>query len=180
MIQDITKIREELEGYIEVKLPYEFPRDVHIKYLTLKNKADESFYPGGCYQGVGNNCIFLSNSYKRWSVPLYFYTKEGEVRYSTRFFVPEDISGEVGESSEMYERLHYQQEIIEKMIQEIKTTRHEMQRLTEEKKTCEEMLQGTRDRFKELVNSVRDRDTQIQKYKDIVQKLSQSHPLMTR
>ena len=63
MIQDITRIREELEGYVEVKLPYEFAKDIHIKYLTLKkNHEDESFYPGGCYQGLGNNCIFMSLS----------------------------------------------------------------------------------------------------------------------
>ena len=32
MIQDITRIREQLDGYVEVTMPYDFPEDIHIKY----------------------------------------------------------------------------------------------------------------------------------------------------
>ena len=186
MIQDITRIREELEGYVEVTLPYEFAKDIHVKYLTLKkNHEDESFYPGGCYQGLGNNCIFMSNSYKRWSVPICYYTKDGQVRYQTRFFIPEHTTGsttgsEAVSDTQTHETLRYQQEIIEKLVAEIKETRQMRKSLLEEKQTYEEMLQKNRYRLKELSVENRDKDKQIQTYKDIIQKLSQSHPLMSR
>jgi len=186
MIQDITRIREELEGYVEVTLPYEFAKDIHIKYLTLKKtQGDESFYPGGCYQGVGNNCIFMSNSYKRWSVPICYYTKDGQVRYHTRFFIPEhptdtNTASDTVSDTQTHETLRYQQEIIEKLVAEIKETRQARKGLLEEKQTYEEMLQKNRYRLKELSVENRDKDKQIQTYKDIIQKLSQSHPLMSR
>ena len=186
MIQDITRIREELEGYVEVTLPYEFAKDIHIKYLTLKkNQGDESFYPGGCYQGVGNNCIFMSNSYKRWSVPICYYTKDGQVRYHTRFFIPEhptetNTASDASSDTQTHETLRYQQEIIEKLVAEIKETRQARKGLLEEKQTYEEMLQKNRYRLKELSVENRDKDKQIHKYKDVIQKLSQSHPLMSR
>lgn len=181
MIQDITRIREELEGYVEVTMPYAFPEDIHIKYLTLKkNHEDESFYPGGCYQGLGNNCIFMKNSYKRWSVPICFYTKDGQVKYATRFFISETVAEAPvsDDSTDMNERLQYQQEIIEKLVKEIKESRHTMKTLLEDKQTYEEMLQKNRYHLKELSIENRDKDKQLKKYQDIIQKLSASHPLM--
>ena len=34
MSQDISLIRKELENHIEIKLPYDFPKKCHIKYIT--------------------------------------------------------------------------------------------------------------------------------------------------
>ena len=46
MIKDITIIREELNGFAEVEMPYDFPEDCHIKYITMKDN-EESFSTGG-------------------------------------------------------------------------------------------------------------------------------------
>ena len=66
MIKDISKIRKELDGYEEIELPYNFERGCHIKYITLKDD-DESFYLGGSFQNLGNDCIILKNNSKSWS-----------------------------------------------------------------------------------------------------------------
>ena len=55
MIKDISKIREYLEGYVEVELPYEFIKGSHIQYITCEydsegNISCDSFYP---------NCKFI-------------------------------------------------------------------------------------------------------------------------
>jgi len=186
MIQDLTKIREELEGFVEVTLPYEFPKGIHLKYITLKkNKEDESFYPGGSYHGIGNNCLFVKNSYKRWSVPIHFLTKDGQIQYRTRFFIPETCENNTHEDHEDHEEIQelrettqYQQTIIEKMTEEIKESRYLVKSLYEDKQTYEEMLQTNRYRLKELSVAGRDKDEQIEKYKQVIQKLSVSHPMM--
>ena len=36
MIKDISIIREELIGFAEVEMPYDFPKGCHIKYITMK------------------------------------------------------------------------------------------------------------------------------------------------
>ena len=184
MIQDLTKIREELEGFVEVSYPYDFPRDIPVKYITLKkNQEDESFYPGGCYQGLGNNCLFLKNSYKRWSVPIHFLTKDGQVHYQTRLFIPEDyetkesIHGST-ELQQLQQTIDYQQNIIEKMTEELKDKRQVVQGLLEDKQMYEEMLQKNRYHLKELSISGRQKDEMIEKYQQVIQKLSVSHPMM--
>ena len=191
MIQDIARIQEELEGYSEVTIPYEFPLGLHIKYITHKsrrgkggeNKEDEeSFFPGGEYTGKGDNCVFLKNSYKRWRVPLHVFTKDGQIRYTTRFFVPTNTDNgpcqTSEEVSELYDTIRYQQEIIEKMAQEIHETRLINQSLQEDKQTYEEMLQKSRYQLKEMCVAGRDKDAQIETYQQIIQRLSVSHPLM--
>ena len=183
MIQDLTKIREELEGFVEVTLPYDFPKGIHLKYITLqKHKGDESFYPGGSYQGIGHNCLFVKNSYKRWSVPIHCLSKDGQIKYRTRFFIPQtsdtDTREDQGELQELQNTIQYQQTIIEKMTEEIKESRYLVKSLYEDKQTYEEMLQTNRYRLKELSVAGRDKDEQIEKYKQVIQKLSVSHPMM--
>ena len=36
MIKDMTVIRKELDGYIEIELPYDLEKGCHIKYITKK------------------------------------------------------------------------------------------------------------------------------------------------
>ena len=46
MIKDISIIREHLIGYAEVEMPYDFPINCHIKYITFTDN-EESFNAGG-------------------------------------------------------------------------------------------------------------------------------------
>ena len=46
MIKDIKQIKEHLKDHSEIELPYPFKKDIHIKYITIKD-GDESFYVGG-------------------------------------------------------------------------------------------------------------------------------------
>ena len=72
MIKDISIIRKELEGYEEIDLPYDFIKGCSIKYITLKKKnkeEEESFYPGGEFISMGNDCIILKKGHRTWQVP---------------------------------------------------------------------------------------------------------------
>ena len=86
MIKDISLIRSELEGFIEVELPYEFEKGSQIKYITKKNE-EESFYKGGKFNYFGNDCIFIETNSRKWSVPTCKRNKDGSIAYQSRFFI---------------------------------------------------------------------------------------------
>ena len=88
MIKDLSIIRKELENHVEVQLPYEFHKNCHIKYITLKND-EESFYKGGKFINNGNDSLILTNNIKTWAVPTCFRNKDGSINYESRFFIPE-------------------------------------------------------------------------------------------
>ena len=190
MIQDITRIREELEGFKEIQFPYEFSSSDHIKYITLKGDK-ESFYPGGTYVSVGPNCITVKNTYKQWSIPLCKYTKEGHVKYKTRLFIHDSdkISGDekdnkdnkhnkhnkhnhrtdINDIKERNDTIAFQQHIIEQLTNQLQTYRQQNEQLVECKQTYEELLQKNRFHLKQLSIDLRDKDEHIQKYKQVIQ-----------
>jgi|TARA_B110001469_G_scaffold71690_1_gene68145 hypothetical protein len=176
MIQDINRIRQELQGFREVELPYEFPLATPIKYITLKNE-NESFYVGGVYTGQGDNCLYVKNSYKQWKIPLRVYTKEGKVRYHTRIFIqdaPCEPCLNAVDVNELRDTLSNQQQLIEKLTQTILERDEVVQSLIEDKQTYEELLQQNRYNLKQLSVENKDKDTMIHKYQGILQKLSLS------
>ena len=170
MIQDISRIREDLQGYTEVVYPYDFTTSHHIKYITLKGD-NESFYPGGMYVSIGSNCIYVKNSYKRWGIPICKYDKDGNTTYKTRLFVLDTAaeSKETKDSKETKETLEFQQNIIDKMTDKVKTLQQQNDQLIECKQSYEEMLQANRYTLKQLSIENRDKQTQIDKYKQILQ-----------
>ena len=173
MIKDISRIREELEGYNEVFYPYEFPKGIHIKYITLRGE-DESFYPGGKFQCMGDNCLYVVNSYKRWKIPLKLFTKAGSVRYQTRLFIPENESETC--SKESLEHLHtikYQQHIIDTMVQRIQSVETTIQKQQDMKESYEELLQQNRYHLKQLTDTLMEKDSQLQQAYKVIQRLTQ-------
>ena len=120
-MDDIVKIKEELNSHLKVELPYTFERDTHIKYLTLKDN-DELFYRGGkfCYQ-KGNN-IHLTNCGRKWVVPINFYDSDGEITYTTTFFIrDEDITEDSSKDNKRKDEIIItQQEIIKKLTKKVK------------------------------------------------------------
>ena len=175
MIKDITRIHQELQGFNEIELPYEFPPQIHIKYITLKDD-EESFYIGGTYQSMGHNCLFLKHKSKTWKVPLYVYTKQGKIRYTTRCFIPDKINPnqEISENdiTELRDTVEYQQTIIERLTETLSEKEDLQKELISDKQTYEELLQQNRYHLKQLSLDIRDKDKEIQKYKQVIQMIS--------
>ena len=179
MIKDLSIIRKELENHVEVQLPYEFPKDCHIKYITLKND-EESFYKGGKFLNRGNDSLILTNNIKTWSVPTCFRNKDGSINYESRFFIPEkEEEKEIDkETKELHDTIEFQQSVIEKLTDQLKEIELQKKYLQDDKTEYEELLQQNRYHLKDLSIQLREKNTQLSQYENIIQKLSQSHPLM--
>jgi len=179
MIKDISKIRQELDGYEEVELPYNFERGCHIKYITLKND-DESFYLGGEFQNLGNDCIILKNNSKSWSVPLCKRNKDGSVKYQSRFFIKDKDEIECDEKvNELNDIIKYQQSIIETMTEKLKELEVARAQILIEKRDYEELLQQNRYNYKKTCIESREKDIKIEKYEEIIKKLANSHSVFS-
>ena len=177
MIKDISKIREELKGYEEVELPYEFDKGCHIKYITLKGD-DESFYTGGKFKYFGNDKIFLENKCKTWSVPIVKKNKDGTIYYNSRFFIKEKDEEICDKKIEdLNNTINFQQSIIEKMSERLKELEITKVSLINEKREYEDLLQQNRYNYKEKCIENEEQKKIIKKYEKAIQKLSNSHSM---
>ena len=177
MIKDLSIIRKELENHVEVQLPYEFHKNCHIKYITLKND-EESFYKGGKFINNGNDSLILTNNIKTWAVPTCFRNKDGSINYESRFFIPEKEEEINKETKELHDTIEFQQSVIEKLTDQLKEIELQKKYLQDDKTEYEELLQQNRYHLKDLSIQLREKNTQLSQYENIIQKLSQSHPLM--
>ena len=129
MIKDLKQIKEHLKGHSEIELPYPFKKDVHIKYITIKD-GDESFYVGGKFIKILDNRILLCNNGKSWTVPISMKNKEGDVIYKSRFFVHKDFEKrEDKKVSELESIIKSQQEVIKKLSQQVKMKAEDNEKL---------------------------------------------------
>lgn len=128
MIKDINKIREELIGFVEVDVPYPFSKNENIKYITMK-KDSESFFVGGSFVGLGNNCIMLQNNFRKWSVPTVIFNKKGDISYKSRFFIIDKI--EEDKKDKDNETIEFQQDIINKLGDRVQELENENEMLRE-------------------------------------------------
>lgn len=183
MIKDISIIRKELEGFEEIIMPYNFDKNCSIKYITLKlnkknNEEEESFYNGGKFVSLGNDCIFLKKSNKKWSVPTCKRNKDGSIRYSTRFFIKskeeEECSKEIIELNDI---IKYQQNIIDKLSDKLKNLELINYQVIQEKQNYEKLLQQNRFNLKEISIELRETKNKITTYEDIIKKLTKSHQM---
>jgi len=174
MIKDIIRIRVELESYNEVMYPYEFPKGIHIKYISLRS-GEESFYPGGKFQCLGDNCLYVENTYKRWKIPLKFFEKDGSVKYQTRLFIPENESEICSkETLEHLQMIKYQQNIIDTMVQRIQSVETTIQKQQDMKSTYEELLQQNRYHLKQLTDILKEKDAKLQQAYKVIERLTSS------
>lgn len=182
MLQDLAKIHKELEGYVEVDSDYDFPKNVHIKYLTQK-KGTQGFCKGGKFKCRGNNSLILSTNVATWPVKLIHYNADASVGFVTRLFVPEDCENCPTPSQSVSEKtltqtIEYQQSIIEKMtdkIKQLETKNYEMQ---QHKQQYEQLLQQGRESLQKLQHKYQTSLEAVKESQHMIQKLSQSHPLM--
>lgn len=173
MIKDIEKIKKELVGFVEVDADYDFPMDIPIKYLTLKHGC-QGFCKGGKFRGKGNNSLIVTNNIATWPIKLNHYNADSSILFRTRLFIPEQYHSDQkggGLSDPMKQELiatiHYQQKIIETL----KTKYEEISR-----------QQNDQERYQSIIyNQQKDIETlreEIKKLNDIIQKLTQSHPML--
>jgi magnesium-transporting ATPase (P-type) len=121
-MNDIVKIKEELVSHLKVELPYTFSKETHIKYLTLKDE-DELFYRGGKFCCQKGNCIYLYNSGRKWKVPINYYDNDGNIVYTTTFFIKnsdEEIKESDKDNKRKDEIILAQQDLIKKLTQKIR------------------------------------------------------------
>ena len=151
MIKDLTIIREHLVGYAEVEMPYDFANDCSIHYITCSidrdgNVSDESFYPDFKFKSRCNDILIVENKAFTKRVPICRRNKDGDIIYQSRFFIPETIEDNVamvggGKSKqESEDKISYQQEIIEKLIERVKEVEIQKHELSETISTYEVLL----------------------------------------
>ena len=68
MIQDIEKIKKEIKNHIEIDITYPIIPGTNVKYITLNDEDEESFYLGGEYTKTGYEKIFLRKGKNTWAV----------------------------------------------------------------------------------------------------------------
>jgi uncharacterized coiled-coil protein SlyX len=180
MIKDISIIREELNNFIEIKLPHPLTKNCHIKYITLKNDL-ESFYTGGEFLSYGNDSLLLIKNNRTWSVPTCFRNKDGSIQYESRFFIYEKNEEKCDKkTTELNDTISFQQSVIDKLSDQLKNIEIHRKQLIDTNQDYEELLQQNRYHLKELSIQSREKDKKLLQYEDIIQKLSQSHPLMKK
>ena len=183
MIKDISKIREYLDGYVEVELPYDFIKDTKIQYITCEYDEEgnincDSFYPNCKFIRRCNDIIIIeyNNLIKR--VPLYKRDKEGNIIYQSRFFISEEKEDELieceSDKKELLKTIEYQQSIIEKMTKQIQSLEIEKYNMNDKISTYEDLLQQGRYKLKELSIENRDLKSKIDHYEELIPKLYNS------
>ena len=119
MSQDITYIRNELQGFCEIDSPYEIKRGEILKLITIE-KGDEYFYSGKYIRMLDNRIVIDYNGSNKY-VKLKIFNKDGEILYKTRLFILDDEEEDnISETvkKEYEEIIKTQQNIIEKMSQQ--------------------------------------------------------------
>jgi hypothetical protein len=184
MIKDLTIIREHLVGYAEVEMPYDFVNDCPIHYITCSidsdgNISDESFYPDFKFSRRCNDILIVENKAFTKRVPICRRNKDGKIIYQSRFFIPETLDEEDNDISkqESEDKISYQQEIIEKLIERVKEVEIQKHELSETISTYEDLLQEGRFKLKELSIQLRQKTEKIDHYEELIPKLynSRSH-----
>jgi hypothetical protein len=178
MIKDITKIRERLVGFTEIDaLIYEFSRNDEISYICLKINQ-ETFYPGGEFRGIGDNCVFLEKNGSRWKAPLSLKNPDGSIRYKCRFFVKRPELVQVDSDSEFKKTIDFQQGIIDKLTVTLKQLEYQKHELTSQNFDLGNKLEVIHQVNIEKDSQITELSKKVNYYKRTIEKLSNSHPLM--
>jgi mevalonate kinase len=181
MIKDIHKIRQELEGFVEVSHDYEFKPNIWIKYYTRKND-EMGFFIGGKFKFRGNNSLMLERQQATWPVRIHHLNPDGSTQFTARFFIKEseepEPDKEVAKIKGLTETILYQQHIIETMTETLKSLEIQKHQIASDKSDYEELLEQNRHHLKDLSVKSREIQRENEQYREIIQKLSQSHPMM--
>jgi hypothetical protein len=148
MSTDLSKIRESLKDCEEVSLPYKFPPKCWIKYITIKGE-DEAFYEGGNYLGMGDHKIFLMNKGLRLTAPTCVRSNDGEVLYTSRFFIDSKKTDDCTQKKEELEKVVIQQQRV-------------IKKMSEQLKLVEDKNQQTQCDYYDLISTIEGKDKEIE------------------
>jgi hypothetical protein len=112
-------------------------------------------------------------------VPICRRNKDGKIIYRSRFFIHEKLDEEDNDISdiskqESEDKISYQQEIIEKLIERVKEVEIQKHELSETISTYEDLLQEGRYKLKELSVSNREQKEKLDNYEELIPKLYNS------
>lgn len=192
MIKDLTKIRELLSDYVEVRMPYDFDRGCDIQYVTCDLDGEgnidinkESFYPNCKFIRRCNDILIIEYNGQTKNVQIYRRDKGGNIIYKSRFFILENQPGDSqiggGKSKEdtknnqdLKDTIIYQQSIIEKLTERIKHVEIEKHEVQEKISTYEELLQEGRYKLKEMSLELKEKTDKLNHYEELIPKLINS------
>ena len=184
MIKDITLIRKELEGFAPVEMPYDFTKGCLIKYLSLKD--NDIVMNSGNFRGYENNYIRLYSGSRDWPVRTCYRNSDGticiEKTKHLRFFICEEEENERNKkggggpskekfSKELNEIIVYQQGILDKLAERMKTVETDKARLTNENNELQEMLHENQMRFQSIVQRLKEAEAKNFKYEEVIHNL---------
>uniref|UniRef100_A0A6C0F675 Uncharacterized protein n=1 Tax=viral metagenome TaxID=1070528 RepID=A0A6C0F675_9ZZZZ len=139
MSQDISYIRNELNGFYEIESVYDINIGDIVKYITIDiNDDEEYFHDGGKYIRMGDNVIYVDNG-KITPVPIKHLNPDGSLIYKTRIFIKSDEI--VNEEITEYEKIiNNQQNIIEGITKQNIKLKEIVTALNEKNKKYKEAL----------------------------------------
>ena len=84
-LQTKEAIKKKLTHYVESQIET-IPIGTHVRYISLDKDKKPAFRLGGFIKIIHPKYVILSNKKFNWSVQRFFFTKNGELQYKTRFF----------------------------------------------------------------------------------------------
>ena len=186
MIKDITLIRKELDGFAPVEMPYDFTKGCLIKYLSLKD--NDIVMNSGRFRAYENDNIRLYGGPSDWLTRTCYRNSDGticiEKTKHLRFFICEAEENERNQSGggktkeksskELNEMIVYQQGILDKLAERMKTVETDKARLTNENNELQEMLHENQMRFQSVVQRLKEAADENIKYKEVIHNLLHS------
>ena len=126
MIQDIEKIKKEIKNHIEIDITYPIIPGINVKYITLNDEDEESFYLGGEYIKSGYEKIFLRKGINTWAVKSKIRDDNNDTIYNSRFFInkedlkiKENNNKKIQKEEELNKVIKSQQNVIDKLSKEV-------------------------------------------------------------
>ena len=121
MIQDIENIKKEIKDHIEIDITFPILPGTIIKYITLNNDDEESFYLGGEYVRKGNEKIFIRQANKTWAVQSNIRDNQNYIIYTSRFFIHKNNlePKKINEDKEYEKIIKKQQKVIDKLSNQV-------------------------------------------------------------
>jgi len=188
MIKDLAKIREYLTDYVEVEMPYEFPKNCPIHYITCSmdtegNVLGDCFYPNHKFIRRCNDILIVEHNLSEKSVHICRRGKLGDIIYQSRFFIPDNIDDNIDDNKpqmggssnkESHDKISYQQNIIERLIERVREVEIQKNELNETISTYEGLLQEGRFKLKELSYELRRSTEKVEHYEELIPKLYNS------
>ena len=199
MIKDITLIRKELEGFSPVEMPYAFTKGCLIKYLYPHPKDNRPAMKKGYFYGKKNHCLVLTRTEPEegrepnddFLVRTCYKNPDGTTDWKKTkhltFFICEEEENERNQGGggktkkksskafkELKEMIVYQQGILDKLAERMKTVETDKARLTNENNELQEMLHENQLRFQSVVQRLKEAEAENIKYKEVIHNLIHS------